>query len=81
MGVFVSFSAPFALIILNFHTFFLNDCQFTMELAGTELGNVPKFYSMDMSKDFVPMSIFSESQGDYANSSIFVLYASALGSY
>ncbi|KAM7499166.1 hypothetical protein LguiA_023580 [Lonicera macranthoides] len=35
--------------------------QFTMELAGTESGNVPKCYSMDMSTDIVPMSVFSES--------------------
>ncbi|XAR52387.1 DNA helicase [Bertholletia excelsa] len=35
--------------------------QFTMELAGAESGNVPKCYSMDMSTDFIPMSVFSES--------------------
>lgn len=35
--------------------------QFTMELMGTELGNVPKCYSMVKSEDFVPMSVFSES--------------------
>ncbi|PPD87196.1 hypothetical protein GOBAR_DD15858 [Gossypium barbadense] len=35
-----------------------------MELVGTETGDVPKRYSMDMTKDFVPMSVFSEtSQG------------------
>lgn len=44
----------------------LNDAQFTMELAGTESGHIPKCYSMDMSKDFIPMSVFSESsQGKY----------------
>lgn len=33
---------------------------------GAESGNVPKFYSMDMSKDFIPMSVFSESsQGEH----------------
>lgn len=37
--------------------------QFTMELSSSDLGNVPKRFSMDMSKDFVPMSVFSESQG------------------
>ncbi|XVF75517.1 hypothetical protein PTKIN_Ptkin13bG0194100 [Pterospermum kingtungense] len=38
--------------------------QFTMELVGTETGDVPKRYSMDMTKDFVTMSVFSEtSQG------------------
>ncbi|KAL2512761.1 Transcription initiation factor IIF [Abeliophyllum distichum] len=35
--------------------------QFTMELAGNAYGNIPKCYSMDMSTDFVPMSVFSES--------------------
>ncbi|KAJ0538296.1 putative DNA helicase [Helianthus annuus] len=36
--------------------------QFTMELLGTESGRVPKCYSMDMSTDFIPMSVFSESK-------------------
>ncbi|THG23175.1 hypothetical protein TEA_019270 [Camellia sinensis var. sinensis] len=44
----------------DFHALFHDD-QFTMELAGTESGNVPKCYSMDMSTDFIPMSVFSES--------------------
>ncbi|XP_071732891.1 uncharacterized protein [Rutidosis leptorrhynchoides] len=39
-----------------------NDTQFTMELLGTEPGRVPKCYSMDMSTDFIPMSVFSESK-------------------
>lgn len=39
----------------------LCDDQFTMELAATESGNLPKCYSMDMSQDFVPLSVFSES--------------------
>ncbi len=44
----------------------LNVSQFTMELAGTESGHIPKCYSMDMSKDLIPMSVFSESsQGKY----------------
>ncbi|XVE75343.1 hypothetical protein DITRI_Ditri12bG0086700 [Diplodiscus trichospermus] len=34
--------------------------QFAMELVGTETGDVPKLYSMDMTKGFVPMSVFSE---------------------
>ncbi|GMH10531.1 hypothetical protein Nepgr_012372 [Nepenthes gracilis] len=42
--------------------------EFTMELASSELGNVPKRYVMDMSKDFIPMSVFSESdQGTKVN--------------
>lgn len=32
----------------------------TMEMASTEASHVPKIYSMNMFKDFVPMSIFSE---------------------
>ncbi|KAL9268641.1 hypothetical protein AKJ16_DCAP27234 [Drosera capensis] len=40
--------------------------QFTMELTSSELGNVPKCYAMEMSKDFLPMAIFSEdTQGEY----------------
>ncbi|KAK4403874.1 hypothetical protein Sango_0756000 [Sesamum angolense] len=35
--------------------------QFTMELAGTADTNMPKCYSMDMSTDFIPMSVFAES--------------------
>ncbi|OVA20377.1 Transcription initiation factor IIF [Macleaya cordata] len=34
--------------------------QFTMELAGTESPNMPKNYTLNMFKDFVPMCIFSE---------------------
>ncbi|KAK4753450.1 hypothetical protein SAY87_022248 [Trapa incisa] len=41
--------------------------QFTMETAIAEPGNIPKSYSLNMSKDFVPMCIFSEtSQGKVA---------------
>ncbi|KAH6763590.1 Transcription initiation factor IIF [Perilla frutescens var. hirtella] len=39
----------------------LSSTQFTMELAGTGDRNMPKRYSMDMSTDFVPMSVLSES--------------------
>ncbi|XP_057784596.1 uncharacterized protein LOC131001960 [Salvia miltiorrhiza] len=39
----------------------LSSTQFTMELAGTGDRNLPKLYSMDMSTDFVPMSVLSES--------------------
>ncbi|XP_058109364.1 transcription initiation factor IIF subunit beta-like [Magnolia sinica] len=34
--------------------------QFTMELAGNEGGNMPKTYSLNMFKDFVPMYVFAE---------------------
>lgn len=37
-----------------------------MELASHEPGNVPKTYSMNMAKDFIPMCVFSEtSQGEW----------------
>ncbi|MED6207844.1 hypothetical protein PIB30_039391 [Stylosanthes scabra] len=40
--------------------------QFTMELAATEAGNIPRCFAMDMSKDFIPMSVFSDTpQGKY----------------
>lgn len=39
-----------------------------MEMAGTETVNMPKTYSLNMFKDFVPMCIFSEtSQGENCN--------------
>lgn len=40
--------------------------QFTMELAGAN-GNMPKCYTMDMSTDFVPMAVFSESSQGQCN--------------
>lgn len=41
---------------------FLNYNQFTMEMAGagSDVGNTPNSYSLNMFKDFVPMCIFSE---------------------
>uniref|UniRef100_A0A0E0L4I2 TFIIF beta subunit HTH domain-containing protein n=1 Tax=Oryza punctata TaxID=4537 RepID=A0A0E0L4I2_ORYPU len=35
--------------------------KFKMEMAQTNTGNTPKSYSLNMSKDFVPMCVFSES--------------------
>lgn len=57
----------------------LNYNQFTMELAGNECdnecGNVPKCYSMDMSTDFIPMAVFSESsQGESIFSIVLLLW-------
>ncbi|KAM7514104.1 hypothetical protein LguiA_003687 [Lonicera macranthoides] len=37
-----------------------NSLQFTMEMAGNEVGNMPKSYSLNMFKDIVPMCVFSE---------------------
>ncbi|KAH7567202.1 hypothetical protein JRO89_XS07G0031600 [Xanthoceras sorbifolium] len=40
---------------------------FTMEMANSETVNLPKSYSLNMFKDFVPMGVFSEtSQGKVA---------------
>ena len=37
-----------------------------MELAGAQAGHVPNVFAMDMNKDFIPMSVFSETpQGKY----------------
>ncbi|KAL3523448.1 hypothetical protein ACH5RR_016282 [Cinchona calisaya] len=56
---------PIAKVIVAVDPLLPNDnfssTQFTMELAGTESGNIPKCYSMDMSTDFIPMSVFAES--------------------
>ncbi|KAI8563859.1 hypothetical protein RHMOL_Rhmol03G0141900 [Rhododendron molle] len=58
-------SGPVAKVVVSIDPLLPNDDpssrQFTMELAATESGNLPKCYSMDMSTDFVPMSVFSES--------------------
>lgn len=43
-----------------------------MELTGTESSNTPRCFSLDMSKDLVPMSVFSESQQG-KDTSIYVL--------
>ncbi|KAJ4826408.1 hypothetical protein Tsubulata_048832 [Turnera subulata] len=58
-------SRPVAKVVISIDPLSSNDDdsspQFTMELAGTEPGIDLKSYSMDMSKNFVPMSVFSES--------------------
>ncbi|KAG8657479.1 general transcription factor IIF subunit 2 [Manihot esculenta] len=58
-------SRPIAKVILSIDPLNSSDDnssrQFTMELADNESGNTPKSYSMDMSEDFIPMSVFSES--------------------
>ncbi|XP_043712256.1 transcription initiation factor IIF subunit beta-like isoform X1 [Telopea speciosissima] len=56
-------SHPVAKVVLSVDPLHSDDpssLQFTMELAGTESANMPKNYSLNMFKDFVPMSIFSE---------------------
>nr|XP_027105005.1 general transcription factor IIF subunit 2-like [Coffea arabica]XP_027111543.1 general transcription factor IIF subunit 2-like [Coffea arabica] len=60
-----SSDGPIAKVVVAVDPLLPNDdfssTQFTMELAGAESGNIPKCYSMDMSTDFIPMSVFSES--------------------
>lgn len=44
-----------------------NSLQFSMEMANSEIPNMPKSYALNMFKDFVPMCIFSEAnQGKVA---------------
>lgn len=44
----------------------LYDIQFTMEMGGNDVGNMPKSYSLNMFQDFVPMCVLSETgQGKY----------------
>ncbi|KAK4724490.1 hypothetical protein R3W88_027269 [Solanum pinnatisectum] len=60
----ISFNSakPVAKVTVVVDPLIANDStQFTMELAGTASGNMRTHYSMDMSTDFIPMSIFSES--------------------
>ncbi|CAH9077279.1 unnamed protein product [Cuscuta europaea] len=61
----LSSDKPVAKVIVAVDPLLPNDdfasTQFTMELAGSEPGNIPKCYSMGMSTEFIPMSIFSES--------------------
>ncbi|CAN1256721.1 Transcription initiation factor IIF subunit beta [Linum perenne] len=58
-------SSPVAKVIVSVDPLNSNaddsSTQFTMELAAAESGNTPKSYTLAMSKDFVPMSVFAES--------------------
>jgi len=54
-----------------------------MEMAGSEAVNMPKTYSLNMFKDFVPMCVFSEtSQGEDSNLRFipFVVFYSSIAS-
>ncbi|KAK6131004.1 hypothetical protein DH2020_035253 [Rehmannia glutinosa] len=46
--------------LLSLFGFVLLLLYFTMEMAGSEVVNMPKSYSLNMFKDFVPMGVFSE---------------------
>ncbi|CAN6897445.1 unnamed protein product [Brassica oleracea] len=55
---------PVAKVILSFDplaAFDEEETKFVMELARAGSGNIPKRFGLDMSKDFIPMSVFSES--------------------
>lgn len=45
-----------------------------MEMAGIEAGNKPKSYSLNMFKDFVPMSVFSETNQGEDHNTEFQMY-------
>uniref|UniRef100_A0A2P2J641 Uncharacterized protein MANES_05G153300 n=3 Tax=Rhizophora mucronata TaxID=61149 RepID=A0A2P2J641_RHIMU len=64
-------SQPLAKVVLSLDPLHADDSsssmQFTMEMAGSEKGHIPKSFSLNMFKDFVPMSVFSETnQGKVA---------------
>ncbi|KAJ8762137.1 hypothetical protein K2173_007287 [Erythroxylum novogranatense] len=63
-------SHPLAKVVLSLDPLQADDpssLEFTMEMAGSEVGNTPKTYSLNMFKDFVPMCVFSETgQGKVA---------------
>ncbi|CAI0411683.1 unnamed protein product [Linum tenue] len=70
-------SRPVAKVVVSVDPLNSNDdessTEFTMELAATESGDAPKSYTLDMSKDFVPMSVFAESpQGLSGSGKLFV---------
>ena len=57
----------------------LNDTQFIMpmEMIGNESGNAPKcYYSMDVSQDFTPLSVLSESssQGKHIHLPVYAAF-------
>ncbi|KAK2660624.1 hypothetical protein Ddye_007157 [Dipteronia dyeriana] len=51
---------PVAKVVLSLDPLNPDDMEFTMEMANTETLNIPKSYSLNMFKDFVPMSVMSE---------------------
>lgn len=54
---------PLAKVILSLDPLQPDDpssLQFTMETSASDSGNKPKTYDLNMFKDFVPMSVFSE---------------------
>jgi transcription initiation factor TFIIF subunit beta len=49
-----------------------------MEMTGTDAGKIPKSYSLNMFKDFVPMCVLSEAnQGEDHNSGFLEVFSFA----
>ncbi|GMI90671.1 hypothetical protein like AT1G75510 [Hibiscus trionum] len=60
-------SQPVAKVVFSLDPLKPDEPQFTMEMVGSETERIPKSYSLNMFKDFVPMCVFSEtSQGAVA---------------
>ncbi|KAI3464895.1 hypothetical protein Pfo_021558 [Paulownia fortunei] len=56
-------SPPVAKVVVSLDPLRAEDpssLQFTMEMAGSESVQIPKSYSLNMFKDFVPMCVFSD---------------------
>ncbi|XP_039024559.1 transcription initiation factor IIF subunit beta-like isoform X2 [Hibiscus syriacus] len=53
-------SQPVAKVVFSLDPLKPDEPQFTMEMVGSETESIPKSYSLNMFKDFVPMSVFSE---------------------
>ncbi|KAK4387489.1 hypothetical protein Sango_2355500 [Sesamum angolense] len=68
-------SPPLAKVVVSLDPLQSEDpsaLQFTMEMAGNEVVNMPKSYSLNMFKDFVPMCVFS--QTNQGESSLFAVF-------
>ncbi|KAE8709898.1 cysteine proteinase 15A-like [Hibiscus syriacus] len=60
-------SQPVAKVVFSLDPLKPDEPQFTMEMVGSETERIPKSYTLNMFKDFVPMCVFSEtSQGAVA---------------
>ncbi|KAE8684452.1 Papain family cysteine protease [Hibiscus syriacus] len=60
-------SQPVAKVVFSLDPLKPDERQFTMEMIGSETERIPKSYTLNMFKDFVPMCVFSEtSQGAVA---------------
>ncbi|KAK8647110.1 hypothetical protein V6N13_120867 [Hibiscus sabdariffa] len=53
-------SLPVAKVVFSLDPLKPDEPQFTMEMVGSETERIPKSYTLNMFKDFVPMCVFSE---------------------